>query len=1189
MFREKTRKVWEKKYGQIEPSHDTIQNSEIPVEIKGKPCKALLDTGATVNVVSPRVLQRYPYLKKNVRVASKVSQSATTACSNKPVELKYEVPIQMTVLTRLFTITFFIVEDLQSDMILGTPFMRQAEVCVGYDKNSMYVTFNSTIRLGEKVQIPPMSERIVTGQIKGQFHSLQNVLVCGDTLNRFTKSVLPGRTLVKAEVKQKTFPVLLSNVSETTVHMPKNLIIGHVLAIDEDDIMEMPKESKQFSRGHCLGQFETAEGQEVKVSERRVQTKHNTGKNSHKNKHKTKHLTQNTDSPETIITTGDNDMSSTADTYRQYKQNKKWYKNSVPVFSGKTEFPPIQHELKGCILDSKNKQHLTQLLGEYDDVFYHEGEPLPACTSYQHRMHIRPDTKPWKPIQYRYNPVQQEKLDEKIAEMYEAGIIEPSESEYLSPVILVKRKGSSNPRFVLDLRVSNACVTKDHLTPISLHDVINALPKSPKYITSLDMKQSFYQIEVVPEDRKFVAFRSRDEIWQLKRCPMGHKNSAQSLCRMLTKVLKGLLWRNVYSYINDILILTDTQEEHLQNLEQVFQRFREHKLKLNAQKSEFCVSEIPFLGYKISEKGLSIDPEKLTALDKYKQPTSKKELKQYLGFVNFLKRSVPSFSLIARPLYRLLRKEVKFEWSDKCEQAYTQLNEAIKSAKAVQLPDYKKDFVIETDSSNQGTGAVLLQMDDQNKLQPIHFASFRFNEREQRQSITFQELLGCVMALKYFHKYIAYNKVILRTDHRPIVHLFKNAYSDSQTSRMMTVFERYDLEIQFKPGKKNAVADYLSRAQTMKFSELNLQKLEEYVDSMSFPTETKQKPIDKKPNINKLQLPHIIHSTQIDTGYWQTDNPEFTVNTETEENEFFQTHKPIPQAEKNIYKLARESSLTEAEESRQKLQTESEGAIEGKNPSTATKQTQLQRTYADNWVNDTQTPKALLMQHQKQDTYFEPIYKFLTTGILPENPQKARFILIEAEFYEIRQGLLYRVSVTQYAKNNTRLQYCIALPKQYVDTILQLHHKAGHYSTLKMFHMLRDKYYFPKMRKSIDMYVSQCPECQQYKNPRHADRQYIIPTELPEMMSTWSIDLKGPITAQGTNYRYILVAVEHVSRYMELCPLVDCTTNTVMQAFYDNVILRHGKAKVLQLDKASYFTSETMKTVAKMLGCELQY
>ena len=262
-------------------------------------------------------------------------------------------------------------------------------------------------------------------------------------------------------------------------------------------------------------------------------------------------------------------------TYRQCKQSEKWYKNSVPVFSGKTEFPPIQHELKDCVLNDQGKQYLTKLLRRYD-VFYHEGEPLPVCTSYQHHMRMNPDTKPWKPIQYRYNPVQQQKLDEKNTEMYEAGIIEPSDSEYLSPVILVKRKGSDNARFVLDLRKSNLNVMKDHLTPISLHDVMYALPKSPKYITSLDMKQSFYQIEVVPEDRKYVAFRSRDEIWQLKQCPMGH--SAQSLCRMLTKVLKGLLWRNVDSYIDDLLVMTDTQDEHMQILETVLQRFRQHKL-----------------------------------------------------------------------------------------------------------------------------------------------------------------------------------------------------------------------------------------------------------------------------------------------------------------------------------------------------------------------------------------------------------------------------------------------------------------------------------------------------------------------------------------------------------------------------------------------------------------------------------
>ena len=171
----------------------------------------------------------------------------------------------------------------------------------------------------------------------------------------------------------------------------------------------------------------------------------------------------------------------------------------------------------------------------------------------------------------------------------------------MSPVILVQWKNSQSPRFVLDLRQSNKHVIKDNLTPISLHDVVNALPKAPRYITSLHMKQSFYQIEVRPQDRRFLAFRNRDSIYQLSRLPMGHRNSAQALTRLLSMVLKGLLWKTAYSYIDDILLLHHTEEEHLLALHQVLQRFRDHNLKLNAQKSIFAVGEIPFLGYKISK------------------------------------------------------------------------------------------------------------------------------------------------------------------------------------------------------------------------------------------------------------------------------------------------------------------------------------------------------------------------------------------------------------------------------------------------------------------------------------------------------------------------------------------------------------------------------------------------------------
>ena len=142
-------------------------------------------------------------------------------------------------------------------------------------------------------------------------------------------------------------------------------------------------------------------------------------------------------------------------------------------------------------------------------------------------------------------------------------------------------------------------------------------------------------------------------------------------------------------------------------------------------------------------------------------------MKQYLGFVNFLKRSIKSFSVTATPLYKLLKKDVKFMWTDECQIAFDKLKQAIIDVPPVQLPDYTKPFYVETDASASGIGACLLQPDDSNKLRPVHFASFRFNAREQKQSITFQELLACIMALKYFHKYIAYSPVIWRTDHRP--------------------------------------------------------------------------------------------------------------------------------------------------------------------------------------------------------------------------------------------------------------------------------------------------------------------------------------------------------------------------------------------------------------------------------------
>ena len=514
-----------------------------------------------------------------------------------------------------------------------------------------------------------------------------------------------------------------------------------------------------------------------------------------------------------------------------------------------------------------------------------------------------------------------------------------------------------------------------------------------------------------------------------------------------------------------------------------------------------------------------------------------------------------------------------------------------------------------------GVGCALLQRNTSNRLVPIHFGSFRFNEREQKESITFQELLGCVMALKYFDKYIAYSKVILKTDHRPIVHLFSNYYTNSQISRFLTVFEKYDLHVMFTPGRTNLVADYLSRAHTIAFKELNLEKLQEYVDRMSFP--------DTKPQIQTLQekirlktvqhtnrftplnetltKPPLIQDTEIDTPItWHYNKPVKKNHTNKNRNATEQTtkrqdtqptlqrdthsHSPVLIAQ-NEETTPQENFLTTSTDSNTGspvLETPENLSIQNEEK---TQQTKV--THDISWQEEIDIPTNQLIIEQKSDKNLGAIYDHLKNKRLPENDQKARHVIIESEFYDLHRDVLYRYYT--YAKNNSHYKYCLALPQTFEETVIRYFHDKGHFAHWKMMTAIRQRYYFSRMRSKLEYFVKNCEVCQSYKNPRKEHKQFISETLLTEVFTRWNIDLKGPIFHRDNNYRYILVMIENTTRYMELAPLLDCTTNTIMEAFYDTIVLRHGPPKIIAINRASYFRSQQMQTVAKLLNCDFQY
>ena len=226
---------------------------------------------------------------------------------------------------------------------------------------------------------------------------------------------------------------------------------------------------------------------------------------------------------------------------------------------------------------------------------------------------------------------------------------------------------------------------------------------------------------------------------------------------------------------------------------------------------------------------------------------------------------------------------------------------------------------------------------------------------------------------------------------------------------------------------------------------------------------------------------------------------------------------------------------------------------------------------------------------QQSDKNLGPIYDYLKHKRLPENDQKARHVIIESEFYDLHNDVLYRLCVHTYAKNNSHYKYCLALPQTFEETVIRYFHDKGHFAHWKMLTAIRQRYYFTRMRSKLEYFVKNCEICQSYKNPRKEHKQCISETSLTDVFARWNVDLKGPIFHRDNNYRYILVMIENTTRYMELAPLLDCTTNTIMKAFYDTIVLRHGPPKIIAIDRASYFRSQQMQTVAKLLNCDLQY
>lgn len=400
---------------------------------------------------------------------------------------------------------------------------------------------------------------------------------------------------------------------------------------------------------------------------------------------------------------------------------------------------------------------------------------------------------------------------ELVDDMLKKGIVQPSTSAWASPIVLVpKRDGTL--RFCVDYRKLNAMTKKDVYPLPRIDDILDTLGNS-RYFTTLDLASGYWQIEMDPASREKSAFITHHGLFEFCRMPFGLCNAPATFQRLMQTVLAGLEWHSCFIYLDDILIASKTFEEHLSHLRLVFDRLRKAGLTLKPKKCFFVQREVYYLEHVISRNGIRPDPMKTQKVKQFPPPTDVTRVRQFLGLASYYRRFVPGFSRIAAPLHALTKKNAQFEWTQECQTAFDILKQLLVTAPVLAYPRFgpSEEFVLETDASLQGLGAVLGQRQSDSHVHPIAYASRSLQPHESNYDITELETLAVVWAVKTFRPYILGHHCVLLTDHSACTSLLNAAHSSAKLARWAMAIQEHDLEIRHRSGRSNASADALSR------------------------------------------------------------------------------------------------------------------------------------------------------------------------------------------------------------------------------------------------------------------------------------------------------------------------------------------------------------------------------------------
>ena len=444
------------------------------------------------------------------------------------------------------------------------------------------------------------------------------------------------------------------------------------------------------------------------------------------------------------------------------------------------------------------------VVNEFPDVFPEDLPGLPPDRETEFEIEVTPGVAPISIPPYRMAPLELQELKKQLQELLDKGFIRPSVSPWGAPVLFVKKKDGTL-RLCIDYRKLNQVTVKNKYPLPRIDDLFDQLQGAGVF-SKIDLRSGYHQLKVAEQDVPKTAFRTRYGHYEFRVMPFGLTNAPAAFMALMNRVFQPYLDRFVIVFIDDILIYSQSTDEHAEHLRTVLQTLREKKLYAKLTKCEFWIDQVIFLGHVISKQGIQVDPKKIETVLKWEAPTNVSEVCSFLGLAGYYRRFVEGFSIMAGPLTKLLRKGVTFHWDDHCQRAFENLKQRLTTAPVLTLPSGRGGFVIYSDASYQGLGCVLMQ---HNKV--IAYASRQLRPHEVSYPVHDLELAAVVYALKIWRHYLYGETFQIFTDHKSLKYLMSQRELNMRQRRWIELLKDYDFTIEYHPVKANVVADALSR------------------------------------------------------------------------------------------------------------------------------------------------------------------------------------------------------------------------------------------------------------------------------------------------------------------------------------------------------------------------------------------